>query len=152
MDNHYHLIATPRTAEGIPLMMRDLGREYVKRYNRKHGRLGTLWAGRHRAILITNERYWLTCLRYVEQNPVRANIVSSAGDYRWSSFAFHGMGQLIPWLVPHFVYLALGATPEDRQAAYRALCDADLTEAELARQRHALTTQMVQSAVDPEHT
>ena len=77
MDNHYHLIATPKAAEGLPLMMRNLGREYVKRYNRKHGRIGTLWTGRPRTIPIMNERYWLTCLRYVEQNPVRAQMVSS---------------------------------------------------------------------------
>ena len=55
MDNHYHLIATPRTAQGLPAAMKDLGREYVKRYNRKHGRIGTLWTGRPKTIPITDE-------------------------------------------------------------------------------------------------
>ena len=62
MDNHYHLIATPRTAQGLPAAMKDLGREYVKRYNRKHGRIGTLWTGRPKTIPITDERYWLAVL------------------------------------------------------------------------------------------
>ena len=50
MSNHYHLVVTPRTEKALPLMMRDLGREYVLRYNRKYGRIGTLWAGRYRSI------------------------------------------------------------------------------------------------------
>jgi putative transposase len=138
MDNHYHAIATPTTAEGLPHMMRDVGREYVKRYNRKHRRVGTLWTGRPRAIPIKDVRYWLTCLRYIEQNPVRAHMVSSPAEYRWSSFAFHGLGEPHPWLVPHPVYVALGAGPQERQAAYRAICDIKLTDADLVRQRHAI--------------
>ena len=138
MSNHYHLIVTPRTEEALPLMMRDLGREYVLRYNRKYGRIGTLWAGRYRSILITDERYWLTCLRYIEQNPVRAGMVSAPEDYRWSSFACHGLGQPAEWLVQHSVYAALGSTPEERQCAYRALCGDALPDADLVRQRHAL--------------
>lgn len=138
MTTHYHLIVTPKSKEALPWMMCDLGREYVLRHNRKHGRIGTLWTGRYRPILITDERYWLTCLRYIEQNPVRARMVSAPGDYKWSSFWFHGLGEPHDWLTPHPVYLALGATPEARQAAYRALCGTALNEAELVRQRHAL--------------
>ena len=138
MTNHYHLMVTPRSAAALPRMMRDLGREYVLRYNRKYGRIGTLWAGRHRAIPITDERYWLTCLRYIEQNPVRARMVDHPGDYKWSSFQAHGMGQSVPWLTPHPVYLALGSTPQERQIAYRAVCGETLNAAELTRQRHGL--------------
>jgi putative transposase len=138
MTNHYHLNVTPRSATALPDMMRDLGREYVLRYNRKYGRIGTLWAGRHRQIPITDERYWLTCLRYIEQNPVRAQMVAHPGDYKWSSFRANGLGESVPWLTPHPVYLALGSTPEERQIAYRAICGETLNEAELTRQRHGL--------------
>lgn len=137
MTNHYHLIVTPNAAGALTRMMADLGREYVLRYNRKHGRIGTLWTGRYRSIVITDERYWLTCLRYVEQNPVRAQMVSSPEDYPWSSFCFHGLGHPHAWLKPHPVYLELGRTAEERQGAYRGLSGAALTEAELVRQRHA---------------
>jgi putative transposase len=139
MTTHYHLIATPRAETAVPRMMRDIGREYVLRYNRKYSRIGTLWAGRYRSIVISDERYWLTCLRYVEQNPVRAQMVSSPGDYKWSSFWFHGLGQPHAWLTPHPVYTALGRTAEERQSAYRALCGTVLSEAELVRQRNALS-------------
>jgi putative transposase len=139
MTNHYHLIVTPSTQTALPRVMQDLGREYVLAYNRKHGRIGTLWTGRYRAIPITDERYWLTCLRYIEQNPVRAKMVERPGDYRWSSFRFHGFGEALPWLTPHPVYIALGSTAEERQTAYRRLCGEALSEAELTRQRHGLS-------------
>jgi putative transposase len=138
MTNHYHLIVTPHSATALPDMMRDLGREYVLRYNRKYRRIGTLWTGRHRQIPITDERYWLTCLRYIEQNPVRAKMVAHPGDYKWSSFRANGIGESVPWLTPHPVYSALGSTPEERQIAYRAICGESLNEAELTRQRHGL--------------
>jgi putative transposase len=138
MTNHYHLIVTPDSPSALPQMMRDLGREYVLDYNRKYGRIGTLWSGRHRAIPISDERYWLTCLRYIEPNPVRAKMVAHPGEYKWSSYRAHGLGESEPWLAPHPVYTALGSTPEERQAAYRALCGESLTEAELTRLRHGL--------------
>jgi REP-associated tyrosine transposase len=143
MTNHYHLIVTPRSAAALPQMMRDLGREYVLRYNKKYGRIGTLWAGRHRALPITDERYWLTCLRYIEQNPVRAKMVTHPGDYKWSSYRANGTGESVPWLTPHPVYLALGSTPEERQTAYRAICGEALNDAELTRQRHGLVCRRV---------
>jgi putative transposase len=136
MTNHYHLMVTPRSTTALPDMMRDLGREYVLRYNRKYERIGTLWAGRYRAIPITDERYWLNCLRYIEHNPVRAKMVARPGDYKWSSFRANAIGESLPWLTPHPVYLALGSTPEERQAAYRAICGEDLNDADLTRQRH----------------
>jgi putative transposase len=118
--------------------MRDVGREYVLRYNRKHDRIGTLWTGRYRSIVITDDRYSLTCLRYIEQNPVRANMVLAPSDYRWSSFGFHGLGHRSDWLVPHPAYTALGSTPEERQCAYREICSTELPDSDLVRQRHAL--------------
>jgi putative transposase len=139
MTNHYHLMVTPCTPSALPEMMRDLGREYVLDYNRKYDRIGTLWSGRYRALPITDERYWLTCLRYIEQNPVRAKMVAHPGDYKWSSFRAHALGEPVPWLAPHPLYLALGSTAGERQATYRALCGESVNETELTRLRHGLT-------------
>jgi putative transposase len=138
MTNHYHLITTPNRAGSLSLMMRDVGREYVKHFNRRYERIGTLWTGPFRDIPITDERQLLTCLRYVEQNPVRAHLVSTPDEYRWSTYRTHALGEPHGWIVPHAAYVALGATPADRQHIYRALCEPDLTDAELVRQRHGL--------------
>src|SRR5262249_58568652 len=97
---------------------------YVQFYNRKYERSGTLWNERHDAVTIKDERQLLTCLMYIERNPVAAHVVVAAENYRWSSYRLHALGISIPWLSLHEVYRGLGATPADRQAVYRALFDA----------------------------
>ncbi len=121
MTNHYHLLATPTDEIGIPLMMKRLNGDYTRYFNRRHERIGTLWNGRYRGLLIHDERYWLTCLRYIEQNPLRAGMTNHPGDYAWSSYKVHAFGHGHQWLKPHPLYLSLGRNEEERQAAYRAL-------------------------------
>ena len=135
MMNHYHLIATPTAANAMPRAMQQLGLRYVNYFNRKYQCTGTLWGGRYRAILIRDERYWLTCLRYVELNPVRAQLVRTPELYRWSSYRMHAFGTRSRWLADHVVYDQLGATGEERQLAYRTICGVPLTDAELIQQR-----------------
>ena len=118
MDNHLHLLATPETAEGVPLMMQGLGRAYVRWFNRCHGRSGTLWEGRYRSTLIESERYLLACMVYIDLNPVRAGIVVAPADYRWSSHAHYAGLRSDPLVTPHALYLALGNTPFAREQAY----------------------------------
>jgi putative transposase len=135
MTNHFHLIVTPAAAHRLPQMMKEIGGRYVSYYNRKHDRIGTLWNGRYRGLLIEDERYWLTCLKYVEQNPVRAGMVSVPGKYPWSSYSAHAFGDWPSWLTPHPVYLALGHSAEERQLAYRSLCGAPLEDDQLTAVR-----------------
>jgi len=136
MTTHYHLIVTPSRENAWSRMMKAVGEQYVRYYNTRYDRIGTLWAGKPRGILLLDETRWLTCLRYVEQNPWRANMVSTPESYAWSSCRVHALGEPSDWLVPHPLYVALGATPAERQMAYRAICNVKLTEDELAEQRH----------------
>jgi putative transposase len=118
MDNHFHLLATPETAEGLPAMMQAVGRSYVRYFNDRAGRTGTLWEGRYRSTLIETERYLLRCMAYIDLNPVRAGMVHAPLDFAWSSHA-HYVGQRLDKLVtPHPLVWALGNTPFAREAAY----------------------------------
>jgi putative transposase len=135
MKNHYHLLVTPTGFRALGRAIKRLSEKYVKYFNRKHDRSGTLWSGRYRPFPITDEAYLLNCLRYIEQNPVRAELVSRPGDYPWSSYGFHALGQPSDWLTAHHVYQALGPTPLDRQLAYRCLCEVPLGLPELVAQR-----------------
>ncbi len=72
MTNHVHLLVTAEVPGGLSLMMQSLGRRYVRYVNRLYGRTGTLWEGRFKSSLVESERYFLTCSRYIELNPVRA--------------------------------------------------------------------------------
>lgn len=118
MDNHFHLLVTPQNAEGLPQMMQALGRRYVRYFNDRHHRSGTLWEGRYRATVIESERYLLTCMAYLDLNPVRAGMVPDARDYRWSSHAHYAGLRTDRLITPHALYWEMGNTPFAREHAY----------------------------------
>ena len=135
MSNHFHLLATPETEEGIPQMMQAVGRRYVRNYNLRQARTGTLWEGRYRSTLIQAERHLLACMVYMDLNPVRAGMVADPADYRWSSH-LHYIGRRADKLItPHPLYWELGNTPFARDEAYATLVRSGVDEQE----RQALT-------------
>ena len=135
MSNHFHLLATPEAAEGIPQMMQAVGRRYVRYFNQRQARTGTLWEGRYRSTLIQAERYLLACMVYIDLNPVRAGIAQEAAEYPWSSHA-HYIGRQTDRLVtPHPLWWELGNTPFAREAAYGELVQSGLSSS----QERALT-------------
>ena len=120
MPNHFHLLVEPEKEESsISLLIKLLGAKYVHYFNRSYNRSGTLWGGRFKCSLIDKELYFLTCLLYIEMNPVRAGILNSPEFYRWSSYRTRAFGEpnaildLDPW------YYGLGDNPEERQVKYR---------------------------------
>lgn len=121
MSNHFHLLVTPQTDDGLPQMMQAVGRRYVRHFNDSHERSGTLWEGRFKSTLIQADVYLLACMAYIDLNPVRAGVAASPRDYPWSSYG-HYCGQRIDKLVsPHSLFWALGNTPFAREAAYAEL-------------------------------
>ena len=139
MTNHYHLLATPRDGHSLSQTMKRVGERYVRYFNRRHSRIGTLWTGRYTSIPIETEQRLLVCLRYIEQNPVRAGIIAAPHEYRWSSCRSHVLGPRADWLTEHGLYQALGRTTGERRAAYRAICGISLSHDELWAQRHPPT-------------
>ncbi|HET9483743.1 MAG TPA: transposase [Xanthomonadales bacterium] len=142
MTNHVHLLVTPNRRRALSLMMQSLGARYVMAFNRRHLRTGTLWEGRYRSCLVDNDRYALACSRYIELNPVRAGLVASPADFRWSSYSANALGAHAGFLIPHSAYLELGLADETRRAAYRALFADALTEDQLAAIRDATRCQL----------
>lgn len=128
MTNHAHLLITARDASSPARMMQMLGRDYVRYFNDRHGRTGTLWEGRYRSTLIDSVRYFLACSRYVEGNPVRAGIVRQPDRYPWSSFRCNAHGDPDALISPHAVYTALGDHASARRIAYRALFSSSLDQ------------------------
>lgn len=137
MTNHIHLLMTPGQEDSIGKLMQMLGRYYVQYYNYCYGRTGTLWEGRYRATLIDSEAYLLTCMRYIELNPVRAGMVAHPSEYPWSSYAQNAAGEEDNLIKPHLEYKRLGKTPEERQSAYRQLFRARISEGTLDEIRQA---------------
>jgi putative transposase len=130
MGNHFHLLATPKGVDGLPQMMQAVGRRYVRYFNDRQKRTGTLWEGRYKSTLIQTERYLLACMAYIDLNPVRARMVGQARDYVWSSHA-HYIGLRTDKLVsPHPLVWDLGNTPFAREAAYAELVQAGVSDAQ----------------------
>jgi putative transposase len=135
MDNHFHLLVTPETDHSLPQMMQAVGRAYVRYFNLRHQRTGTLWEGRYRSNLIESERYLLACMVYIELNPVRAGMAVQPAEFKWSSHR-HCIGQgRDPLVTPHALFWGLGNTPFAREAAYALLVQTGLAQSE----RHQLT-------------
>lgn len=121
MTNHVHLLLTPLHENSIAKVMQMLGRYYVQHFNFRYQRSGTLWEGRYRAALIDSEEWFLTCMCYIELNPVRAQMVGHPSVYAWSSYACNALGASNPLITPHDEYLRLANDAEARQLAYSAL-------------------------------
>jgi putative transposase len=138
MTNHVHLLITPKFAEGVSLVMRDLGRDYVREVNKVYDRTGTLWEGRFKSSLVDEEAYCIACYRYIELNPVRARLVTLPNQYPWSSFKVNALGSQSDLITPHQCWMALGRWDHERRRSYLALFDEALTEAEMYAIRYGV--------------
>ncbi len=88
MGNHYHFVLHTRQAN-LSLLMRHVNGVYTQAFNRRHDKVGHLFQGRFKAILVDRDAYLLEVCRYVELNPVRAKLVRKAADWAWSSYRAH---------------------------------------------------------------
>lgn len=121
MTNHVHLLATPSDTTSLSKAVQSLGRRYVAYINKTHERTGTLWEGRFRSSVVDNDFYCLACYRYIESNPVRASIVPTPAEYRWSSYGSNALGKKDSLITPHSVYLALAQNRPARNVQYRRM-------------------------------
>lgn len=135
MDNHFHLlIETPQA--NLSAGMRQLNGVYTQRFNHRHRRVGHLFQGRFKAILVEKDSYLLELCRYIVLNPVRAHRVSSVGQYLWSSYlatlgtAPVPAGLTIDWVLAQFAktrsvarkhYAAFVAEGIDKASPWSAL-------------------------------
>jgi len=108
--------------------MQHIGRMYVQYINYNYQRSGTLWEGRHKASLVDAEAYLLKCYRYIEMNPVVANMVKTPEQYRWCSYGWHAWGKRNDVVTDYVLYKQLGITPVNRQHAYRELFKTQIRE------------------------
>ncbi len=119
MGNHYHLLAeTPQP--NLSRGMRWLNGVYTQRFNRRHERVGHVFQGRFKAILVERDSYLLELARYIVLNPVRAGLVSAPNRWRWSSYRATAGEQLAPrWLSVNWILEQFGASEALARDRYR---------------------------------
>lgn len=131
MTNHVHLITDPgNDPANLGKLMKRVAGRYTRYVNRREGRTGTAWNGRYKSSPIETDLYLLGAGRYIDLNPVRAAMVVTPKEYRWSSYRHLAGYETIPWLDEHPLYVSLGDTAEKRQAAYRDWIRSSIPEGE----------------------
>jgi REP element-mobilizing transposase RayT len=126
MDNHYHILM--ETPQGNLLkVMHGINGGYTGYFNRKHGRVGHLFQGRYRGILVDKEGYLLELSRYVHLNPVRAKIVKKAETYQWSSYGgYVREKEEVKWVEYGWVLSKFGREKERARKKYKEFVDEGL--------------------------
>jgi putative transposase len=127
MPNHFHLVLWPHHDRDLSHWMHWLLNTHVRRYHRHHRSSGHLWQGRFKAFAIEHDDHLLAVLRYVERNPLRANLVKRAEHWEWSSL--HGAASS----EPRPAYWHEGPVP--RQTGWLEWVNAPVSEAELTAMR-----------------
>lgn len=108
MDNHYHLMI--ETPDGnLAQIMRHINGAYTAYFNAKHSRIGHLFQGRYRSILVDVDEYCLTLSRYIHMNPVKEGLSENPAEYEWSSYRYFLNEQMsAKWLKTDFLLALLG--------------------------------------------
>ena len=128
MSNHYHLLietGTPTLSKGMKL----LNGVYTQSFNRRHRRVGHLFQGRYKAILVDKESYLLELARYIVLNPVRARMIRSATDWKWSSYrATAGLADKEPLLTTDWILSCFSDRKKQAQERYRSFVQAGMNQ------------------------
>jgi REP element-mobilizing transposase RayT len=119
MDNHYHLMAETPNAN-LAESLRQLNGTYTQWFNQKHRRVGHLFQGRYKAILIGKETHLMALSAYVVLNPVRAKMVKNPREYPWSSYrSTAGFEPVSDWLETGWILERFGRSRKAAQEEYR---------------------------------
>lgn len=137
MGNHFHLLLRPR-GSSVSRIMQSLLVWHTQRYHRFHSSGGHVWQGRFKSPVIQDDDHLLAVLRYIEANPLRAHLVDSAADYRWSSFRAHGGGASDPLLDRVEAYEGLSVQRAWRLRRWSAYVHQVPEEGELAAIRRSI--------------
>jgi REP element-mobilizing transposase RayT len=128
MPNHYHLIIETVRPE-ISLAFKRLNGIYSQFFNRRHERVGHVFQGRFKSLLIDRNSYFLNAHRYIHQNPVRKGLTGNARDYEWSSCRdFLGLRTPAPWLRTDLVLGYYSGNMKERMSAYAAFVETPADE------------------------
>lgn len=102
----------------LPIVMKGICQSYANYYRRTHSHTGYVFQNRYKSIPIDRDSYLLECARYIERNPLRANIVRDISEYPWSSYNYYTDGKLDDIITINPLYEELAKTSKERREAY----------------------------------
>lgn len=121
MNNHVHLLVSPSVDGAMAKVMERVTKQYAKYFNKKYGRKGHVFEGRYKSLIIQKESYFVACMRYIDMNPVKANLAKKPQDFRWSGFAALGYGRKREVALDQHEYFTEGC--RTKKSVRLAYCD-----------------------------
>jgi putative transposase len=121
MSNHPHLVGHCRERELLSRFFQKVNSSFAKALNKRLGRRGQIVMDRFKSPCIQTSEYLFEVWKYVELNPVRAEMVSNPKDYHWSSYRFYAFGEADALVTAIPCYESLGDSPKERQDNYRKI-------------------------------
>ena len=119
MQNHVHIIVAINPGSSLSRFEKQLNLSYFQYFSRKYEYDGHLWQGRFKSLIISKDEYLVRCGRYIELNPVKAQLVKKPKDYMWSSYNHYAYGITDSVITYNPIYLDLRKGASDRQKNYR---------------------------------
>lgn len=121
MPNHVHLLIQTKNSHNFSTFMKKLNLSYFYYYQKNYGWTGYFWQGRFKSQPVGKDEYFIQCGKYIELNPVRANLVVTPEEYQFSSSRYYIQGVDNDIITPDFIYQAMGKTDVERQEKYKKL-------------------------------
>lgn len=119
MPNHMHILLKVLRGAELPAIMQGVHQTYAKYYKKKYGLIGNLFQGRYKGLIIDRDEYLLECGRYIERNPLRADMIRHLSEYHFSSYNFYAEGKDDDILTMNPLYLELASDVDDRMKLYK---------------------------------
>lgn len=120
MSNHFHILLKVHNGITLPRIMHGITQSYSYYYRKIYKRIGYVYQNRYKSFLVEDDSYLLECGRYIERNPLRAEIVKDLSQYYWSSYNFYAKSRPDDIITENPLYKDMGKTSEERQCHY---CD-----------------------------
>jgi len=118
MPNHTHLLLRISNGKDLPHLLQCVNQAYARHYKRSYNLIGNLFQGRYKSAFVDKDSYLLECGRYIERNPLRAELVKDPSDYYWSSCKFYTKGRSDDIITSDPLYLELGRDKTERMKKY----------------------------------
>lgn len=119
MPNHIHMLLRIKKGPELPSLMQGINQTYARYYKRQYGLIGNLFQGRYKSFYIDKDEYLLECGRYIERNPLRANMVGALNMYYFSSYNIYTKSKGDDIITYNPLYLELSKDPKERMKLYR---------------------------------
>lgn len=125
MPNHVHMLIQTKKATDFSLFMKKINLSYYHYYRKNYDWVGHFWQDRFKSQPVGKDEYFIQCGKYIELNPVRANLVTNPEDYHYSSYRYYAFGEKNDIITTDFFYQTLGKTTSNRQIKYKSLIISD---------------------------